>query len=339
MKSNWLRLRSGEMDWNVFRFRAGMLRAARLFFEREGFLEVEPPLLTACPTLDSNIRSIKAQVEDGSGKSGPFFLHTSPEHSMKKLLAAGAERIFYIGKVFSDGEITGLHNPEFTMAEWYRAGADFNGIMRDTENLVRFIAKETAAPDPLRFGGRSIELSAPWKRITMRELFTAKAGIDLDASADIEPFRAAARKAGVPTEKDDDWETVFFRVFLEKIEPGLGFPSPVFVTGYPARMGLMARRKQDEPDWVERAELYMGGLELANGYTELTDAGEQRGRFMEELGRKRAQGCPDYRMDEELLQALELGLPPCAGMALGLDRLIMLFLDKKQIRDVLLFPF
>jgi lysyl-tRNA synthetase class 2 len=339
MKPNWLRLRSGELDWKAFEFRAALLRAARLFFEREGFLEVEPPLLTPFPTLDSNIQSIKADVKDGSGESRPFFLHTSPEHSMKKMLAAGAERIFYIGKVFRDGEVTALHNPEFTMAEWYRAGADLNGIMRDTEALVRFIAGQTGVPLPFQYGGRSVDLSAPFKRMTVRELFRDRAGVDLGACGTKESFSNAANKAGVLVEKDDDWETVFFRVFLEKIEPGLGFPSPVFVTEYPARMGLMARRKAGEPDWVERAELYMGGLELANGYTELTDAGEQRGRFMEELGRKRAQGFHDYRMDEELLQALELGLPPCAGIALGLDRLIMLFLDKKQIQDVLLFPF
>jgi lysyl-tRNA synthetase class 2 len=326
------------MNWEVFRFRAAVLRAARLFFEENGFLEIEPPLLTSCPALDANIRSVRAAVSGPSGKFLPFFLHASPEHAMKKLLSAGAQRIFYVGKVFRDGEITALHNPEFTMAEWYRTGAGFEDIMRDTENLVRFIARKTGAPDPLPYGGRAIDWSASWKRVRVRECFMAKAGMDLEACATRASLSLAAKEAGIHTEPDDDWETVFFRVFLEKIEPGLGFPSPVFVTEYPARMGLMAKRKKDEPVWVERAELYMGGLELANGYTELTDPVEQRERFAEELRKKRAEGLSDYVMDEELLHALELGLPPCAGMALGLDRLVMLLLNKKRIQDVLLFP-
>ncbi|HEX9935315.1 MAG TPA: EF-P lysine aminoacylase EpmA [bacterium] len=335
---NWIRLHSGLMDWEVFRLRERVIRAARSFFRSKGFMEIEAPLLVPCPTLDSNIHPFRTEMETEIGGTGALYLHTSPEHAMKKLLVAGSGDIFYLGKVFRNREQTRLHNPEFTMIEWYRVGADYLGIQRDAEDLIQYIIGETGLPNRLTWSGKEVDFSPPWNRSTVRDLFHTRAGINLDSCPDAVDFAALAGEMGIVTRHDDDWESVFFRVFLEKIEPGLGLPKPVFVVDYPLCMGLMAERKQHDPQWVERAELYVAGLELANGYTELTDAAEQRRRFREDSIKKRNQGSEDCRIDEELLHALELGLPPCAGMALGLDRLIMLLSGKTEICDVLLFP-
>lgn len=337
-RPNWRKLREGEMDWNVFRLREKVCRSVRTFFQSRKFLEIESPLLTPFPTLDSNIHSLRTDFTDPLNRTHRMYLHTSPEYSMKKLLAAGSGNIFFLGKTFRDREMTNRHNPEFTLVEWYRIDADYRDIQQDTEDLIRFVADEVLSKESWTYGGKDIDLSTPWKRMTVQELFRDKAGIDLDCCRDAKSLCDSAKKSGMYCRPSDDWETLFFRIFLEAIEPGLGFPSPVFVTDYPVRLGLMARRKPDDPEWVERTELYLGGLELANGYTELTDPAEQKLRLAEELRKKADEGFADYRMDDELIRALELDLPPCAGIALGLDRLIMLLADKQDIREVLAFP-
>ena len=336
--ANWQKLRSGDMDWSVFRLRAKIVQAMRAFFESQDFLEIDAPLLTPFPTLDANIHSLESVSTAADGIRKTLFLHTSPEHAMKKLLAAGAERIFFLGKVFRDRELTRLHNPEFTMLEWYRANATYHDIQDDTEAVVRHVAQAVFSSDVLTFQGHQIDLTPPWPRVRLNDLFIQKAGIDLEADMSISALEKAADSLSVHRHPDDDWETLFFRIWMDKIEPGLGLDKPVFVTDYPSRMGLMAKRKADNPDWVERAELYMAGVELANGYSELLDAEEQRQRFLQEQEEKRAQGYGHYAVDEELLDALDSGIPPSAGMALGVDRLVMLLLDKPDIRDVIPFP-
>jgi lysyl-tRNA synthetase class 2 len=337
-KPNWQKLQSGEMDWKIFRLRENVNRAVRSFFQAHGFMEIESPLLTPYPTLDSNIHSIKTEFHDENGKSMPLFLHSSPEHSMKKLLSSGAERIFYLGKVFRDRELTSLHNPEFTMVEWYRTNSDYHDVQKDALGLICRVVENTLSSSCLIYQGKKIDLSPPWDRIPVRDLFMNHTGIDLeDHQTDIS-LKKAAERIGVHFRQEDDWETIFFRILLEKIEPHLGFPKPVFVVDYPAKMGLMAKRNARNPEWVERVELYIGGLELANGYSELTDPVEQRERFIEEQKKKHGEGHKNYPIDEELIHAMELGLPPCAGIALGLDRLIMILADKKEIQEVLPFP-
>jgi lysyl-tRNA synthetase class 2 len=335
-KPNWEKLRDGELDWEIFRFRAHMLQAARRFFEERDFLEIEPPFCVPHPTLDANIRSIPLTLETPERRI-PAWLHTSPEHAMKKLLAAGADRIVSFGKVFRQGEVTAMHNPEYTMIEWYRRDADYRDILADTEELVAFIAREAIGGQQIQFQGLDVDLSLPFDRKDIRTLFRDKAGIDLDAAKDDESFRREATQVGFPFSSDDDWESLFFKIFLDRIEPGLGSPKPVFVTDYPARMGLMAKTKPDDPRWVERAELYIAGVELANGYSELDDPVEQRTRFEADQRIKQTteESAP---IDWELIRALESGIGRAAGMALGFDRLVMLLLDKPDIRDVILFP-
>ena len=335
---NWKRLKQGDLDWSVFSARMRVLQAVREFFVQRNFLEIEAPLMTPYPTLDANILSVPARYDDGLGRQGTLFLHSSPEHAMKKLLAAGAERIVSIGKVFRDAEQTRLHNGEFTMVEWYRSNSDYHEIMADTEALIRHVASALGRQTFLTFQERLIDLSSPWRRRTVRDLFLCHVGIDLEQAWEVEALRSAAKAHGIHTEEDDDWETLYFRLFLEKIEPYLGLGAPEFVVDYPSCMGLMAKKKKDAPLWVERAELYMGGLELSNGYSELVDPDEQLERFKADQAIKKRQTGIAYPIDNELIEALREGVPPSAGMALGLDRLIMLLLDKSHITDVLLFP-
>ncbi len=334
---NWEKLRDDKLDWSVFKSRAQIIELTRQFFKDQGFLEIEAPLLTPYPTLDSNIYSIESGLESESGTRTPMYLHTSPEHTMKKLLAAGAEKIFYLGKVFRNREQTPLHNPEFTMCEWYRTHADYHQMMEDTESLICFLADNLWKEYNGAYQKHPIDLTPGWQKQSVQSLFFKKAGIDLNLAKDVKTFQKLVQEQSFQIRDEDTWEDIYFKIFLDRIERNLGFPKPLFVTDYPARMGLMAKRHADNPDRVERTELYIAGLELANGYSELTDPDEQRQRFLNEQKVKQKAGY-DYPIDEELIDALKSGLPPCAGMALGLDRLMMLFLDKTNIEDVLLFP-
>ena len=325
-----------NIDWLLFQKRAAILRSIRSYFDSQGFLEVESPILTPYPTLDANILSMKSVLNLDHRHT--LFLHTSPEHTMKKLLAAGAGNIYYLGKVFRDGELTDLHNPEFTMAEWYRTDATYEDIIQDTQNLIVHVAQDVFGSTSFDYDEQPIDLSPAWDRTTLTDLFLEKTGISLPDCYDLSDFKKTAADHGFRVQSDDDWESLFFRIYLEKVEPGLGIPKPLFITDYPARMGLMARRKANDLERVERVELYIGGLELANGYTELLDPDEQKERFLEQLMKKEDAGFQEYRIDEELLEALPAIPSPTAGIALGVDRLIMLLTNKSDIWDVILFP-
>ena len=339
MKPNWKKLRSGELDWEIFHLRARVFKEIRRFFEKNDFIEIEAPVLTPYPTLDNNIHSIETQICDNTNCSYTMFLHTSPEHAMKKLLAAGARKIYFLGKVFRNRELTPLHNPEFTMVEWYRTSANYGHIQKDIENIIIAILQETHSTMHMEYRNNKKDLTRPRDRISMTDLFQEYAQLNLENCLNLYGLQEAAQNIGIPFGKNEGWETLFFRIFIEKIEPHLGFPRPTFVVDYPAQLGLMAQRKENNSEWVERVELYIGGLELANGYSELVNPDEQRDRFIAELEKKQDEGYPHYPIDEELIESLNTGIPPCAGIALGVDRLIMLLTGKTNIHDVILFPF
>jgi elongation factor P--(R)-beta-lysine ligase len=339
METNWRKLRSGRLDWGIFRARHSVIREIRSFFDSRDYLETDAPLLTPYPTLDANILSVRADLRSETGRLHRMFLQSSPEYPMKKLLAAGASRIYFCGKAFRDGECTPLHNPEFTLLEWYRDGAGYADLMDETEALIRAAARRVLGTERVPFREKTLDLSPPWPRIPVRRLFREKTGSDLTPGIGLDSLKEIARRLNVHFNHDEDWETVFQRIFMEKVEPGLGETVPVFLTDYPLRLGLNAKRKTDDPEWTERVELYAGGLEIANGYTELTDASEQKSRFLSDQERKQKETGNELPVDMDLIDAMTSGLPPCAGIALGVDRLLMLLTDSRSIQDVLLFPF
>lgn len=290
------------------RARAAIVSALRETLACDGFLEVETPARIPAPAPETHI---------DPEPSGSSFLIASPELQMKRLLAAGYERIFQICRCFRRAERGDLHLPEFTMLEWYRADGTTNDLMADCERLVEAAARAAGAfPEAIR-GGRAIRLAPPWERLEIQDAFERWAGWRPGPSPD--PFR-------------------FDRDLVSLVEPSLPADRPVFLAGYPAAMASLARLDPDDPERAERFELYIGGLELANGFAELTDPAEQRARFVEEQAARAAAGKPVSPIDERFLAALELGLPPAAGIALGLDRLAMLLTDAKTIDDVVAFP-
>jgi lysyl-tRNA synthetase class 2 len=323
--------------------RAAIVAAVRRFFAAEGFVEVETPALQVSPGLEPHLKAFATTLAAPDGRTSQLHLHTSPEFAMKKLLAGGEPRLFQLARVFRNGERSDTHHPEFTMLEWYRAGADYRALMADCEGLLRAALAAAAAP-VFRWRGRASDPTLPWQRISVAEAFRRHAGIDLLATApdpyspDAGLLAAAARRIGLRCADDDGWDDIFFRIFLERIEPHLGSPAPTILYDYPVSMAALSRAKADDPRLAERFELYVAGLELANAFSELTDAAEQRRRFEADRALRRHLYGEAYPVDEDFLAALGHGLPPCAGIALGFDRLVMLATGAERIDDVLWLP-
>jgi lysyl-tRNA synthetase class 2 len=298
------------------RRRAVIVSQVRSFFEARDFLEVETPLLVPSPGLDVHLAAFEVPVG-----SGARFLSTSPEYQMKRLLADGHRRIFQIAKAFRKDERGDHHNPEFTMLEWYRAPSDVEDVMRDTEQLVAqvtggAVVLEDASGAP----GTSHDAEPPFRLVTVLQAFAAFAG-------------SPPEETLAMAERDEDR---FYRLLVDRVEPAIeAMRCAVFLTEYPATQASLARRKPGAPAVAERFELYLGGLELCNGFGELTDPGEQRARFEHDLRVRAARGLPAYPIDERFLEALRRGLPECAGNALGLDRLVALSCGTANIADVL----
>ena len=325
----------------VARARARLHGAIRSFFAGRGFEEVETPYLVPAPGMEPHIDAFRAEfLPEGGGQARPLWLHTSPEYAMKRLLADGFERVFQLGRVFRNGEVSASHNPEFTMLEFYRAGADYQGIMRDLEELVEACARALLGGTCVAAGGRALDLAAPYERLTVAEAFLRHAGVSSDAwGRGAAELASALRRAGLdPGRRDDAFDDLFFRVFLDRIEPALVAEGrPVYVVDWPAPMAALSRVKASDPRFAERFELYTGGLELANGFTELTDAAEQRRRLEEERALRARLGRPAYPIDERFLEALAR-MPAAGGVAVGIDRLLMLLVGAQSIDEVLLFP-
>jgi len=324
--------------------RGRVLDAVRGFFRQRGYVEVDTPALQVSPGLEPHLRAFATELRDPRDRRiATRYLHTSPEFAMKKLLAAGEPRIWQLAHVFRNGEHSTTHHPEFSMLEWYRAGASYLDLMEECEALVR-VCQEAAGVDALTWRGRSADARCEWHRITVAEAFRQHCGIDLLATApdpsrpDADRLAEAASAIGIAPHAGDDWETLFFRILLERIEPLLGLGAPTILYDYPLSMGALSRRRPNNPRLAERFEVYVCGLELANAFGELTDPAEQRTRFLADQARKQALYGEVYPIDEDFLTALEAGLPPCAGIALGFDRLVMLATAADDIEDVLWAP-
>jgi lysyl-tRNA synthetase class 2 len=302
------------------RRRAAIIATLRRFFEERAYLEVETPALVPSPGLDLHLDAF--QIHNPS-RDESTYLVTSPEYQMKRLLSGGMPRIVQLARCFRQGEQGGRHNPEFTMVEWYRAFSTVAAMMTETEALVRHVFDRHLTAPLVTPEGRRIDWAGPFERLALTATFERFAQLPPS-----ETLRLAA--------SDEDR---FFRLLVEQVEPGLArLGRPVFVHDFPAPMASLARLKPGAPEVCERFELYVGDLELCNGFGELTDPDEQRRRLDADQARRTAAGKPVYPIDERFLAALTEGMPPAAGNALGLDRLIALCLGSQEIADTQSFP-
>ena len=302
MAKNWSLARRKK----ALQQRANILQAIRDFFIAQGFFEVETPHRIPAPAPESHIDAIP---------SGSWFLHTSPELCMKRMLAAGYEKIFQICRCWREGERGSQHIPEFTLLEWYHSGIDYRMLMEECATLIQTVASKVGVGERVVFRNQAIDLTSSWERIPVREVFHQYAKTAMEE----------ALKNGL-----------FDEIMVRDIEPRLGIRKPTFIYDYPAQRGALARLRPQDKAVAERFELYVGGLELANGFSELVDPEEQRRRFEKENENRRGMGKSVYAMPEKFLEDLR-EMPPSAGIALGIDRLVMIFLDASSIDEVVAF--
>ncbi|MFZ4381690.1 MAG: EF-P lysine aminoacylase EpmA [Sandarakinorhabdus sp.] len=308
--------------------------ALRHWFADQGFTEVECGAVQVSPGNETHLHGFPVLWRPDGGAEQTRYLHTSPEFAAKKLLAAGETQIVDFARVWRNGEVGPLHSPEFTMVEWYRANADWTTVIADTLALAR-AAQAAGGQGALRWQGRSCDASAAPEMITVEQAFSRHAGIDLAACLDDRAALAAA--ARLTPRPDDTWSDIFSRIIVT-IEPKLGNGRLTFLTHYPVCEAALARPCPTDPRWAERFEAYACGVELANGFGELTDAAEQRRRFEADMDEKQRLYARRYPLDEDFLAALS-AMPPASGVALGFDRLALLALGGTDIRQVIWTPF
>jgi len=366
----WKKLKENPKLWDRYFVREKVLRETRNFFLKEGFHEVETPLLNPALPPESYLEVFETELIFRDKTRRRAFLTASPEMSLKKLLAAGIGDCFEICKSFRNQEDRSLlHNPEFTMIEWYRVNADYRKVMEDVENWIYYLAanpdiqchcesdvtSDEAIPsglprhfvprnDKLQNSGiltyknKTLDLTPPWERISIKESFQKYAGLDLDSHFDLEKMKKAAKKKGYKVE-NNTWEELFNQIFLNEIEPHLGNEGkPTIIYDYPKDMAALAKLKKSDPNYAERFEFYLFGIELGDAYTELTDWKEQEERFKNEVQLRKKLGKIEFDYDRDFIEALKSGLPDCSGIAVGLDRLIMILSGADNVADTLFFP-
>ena len=321
--------------------RARVRNACRGYFEAQGFQEIEASILQTSPGNETHLHAFATALETPSGTRRPLYLHTSPEFACKKLLAAGETKIFDFARVFRNRERGVLHHPEFTLLEWYRANEPYEEVMRDCVALIA-AAATAAGATRFRFRDREADPFAVPDRISVAEAFDHFAGIDLlktltAGEADRGALAAQAGKAGIAFASDDTWSDIFSRILVERVEPRLGHGRATILYEYPAIEAALARAKASDPRVAERFEVFICGVELANGFGELTDAAEQRHRFDRAMAEKERRYGSRYPIDEDFLLALAQ-MPPASGVALGFDRLVMLATGATHIEQVIWTP-
>jgi lysyl-tRNA synthetase class 2 len=322
--------------------RGAVTRAFRHWFETRDFIEVETSALQVSPGNETHLHAFATEALGLAGDRAPFYLRTSPEFACKKLLTAGEPRIFDFARVWRNRERGPLHHPEFTLLEWYRAGANYETLMDDCAALVA-LAAETVGTKTFEFGGKACDPFAAPERITVAQAFDRFAGVDLlasvpiDGAPDRDGLAAQAAAAGVRVAPDDTWSDIFSRVVVERIDPKLGVDRPSILYEYPRPEAALARPSPSDPRVADRFELFVCGVELANCFGELTDPDEQRRRFDAAMDEKARLYGERYPIDEDFLAALAL-MPAASGAALGFDRLVMLATGALRVDDVLWTP-
>jgi elongation factor P--(R)-beta-lysine ligase len=328
---------SRHADRRPFLLARGAVRTAvRAWFEAHGFIEVECGALQVSPGNETHLHAFATSQRHEDGRSQPLYLHTSPEFACKKLLAAGEARIFDFARAYRNRESGPLHAAEFTMLEWYRARETWDVVIADAVEIVRAAATALGATD-LRWRARSCDPYRDAERVTLLQAFEAHAGIVQAPFWDDAAFKAAARRAGHPPREGETASDLFSRILVEHVEPKLGNGRLTILCEYPISEAALARPCTHDPRFAERFELYACGVELANGFGELTDPAEQRRRFEADMSAKQSLYGERYPIDEEFLAALS-HMPPASGVALGFDRLVVLAAGARSIDDVLWTP-
>ena len=323
------------------RRRARLTAETRAFFTARGYLEIETPSLTPAPGMEVHLAVFRTRFEPIlAGEGRDLWLRTSPELAIKRLLAGGVGPCFELARVWRNGEVSPRHSPEFTMLEWYVPGMSFDGLMDETEAFCRAVLPPRVAHE-----GVETDVSLPFERLTMAEAFFRFAdGLDIlatvraDGEGDTAALATAAAAIGAPAQAGEEWEDIFFRLLLDRVEPRLGRDRATFLTHWPAPQAALARRDPADPRAALRFELFVAGIELANAFDELTNAAEQRARFIRDVEERKRRYDNAWPVDEDFLAAIDHGLPSTAGIALGFDRLAMLASGAPSVEQVLWLP-
>ncbi len=333
--STWSDLKNNQRLKEIYNTRIEIIKLTREFFWSQGFIETDTPIAVHLASQEPYLNPLPVAIHDANGKQADFYLRTSPEFALKKLLAAGYEKIFEIGKCFRDFEsFGGNHNTEFTMIEWYRAPGKYQDIMDDTENLFKFVGKKLNK-NVVKYKDKEIDIVEGWSRFSMKEVWKKFVGVNLDDYLEVGSLSELAKSKGYNVQENEPYEDIFYKIFLNEIELNLGNDNPIFVYDYPAQMSSLSRLCEYDNRYAERFELYIGGLELANAYGELTDSVEQEKRLVEDMEKRKQLNKPVWPVDPDFIEALKSGMAPAGGIALGVDRMVLLFTGAKDLNEVI----
>lgn len=315
----------------TFITRSKIISALRSFLDNRGFLEVETPILNTIP----GGASARPFITHHNTLDIDMYMRIAPELYLKRLIVGGFERVYEIGRLFRNEGMDTRHNPEFTTVELYQAYTDYYGMMDLTEDLFKYIAREVIGSESIAYQGTEIKICEPWRRVTMAEAVLEATGIDF-MNDSLDSCIAKANAQGLELEKDLSWGKALYEVFDQKVEPTL--VQPTFILDYPVEVSPLAKRKKSDPRLTERFEFFITSREMGNAFSELNDPIDQKARFMDQVKEREKGDDEAQMMDEDFVTALEYGMPPTGGLGIGIDRLVMLFTDEYNIRDVLLFP-
>jgi EF-P lysine aminoacylase GenX len=333
--TKWQDLRSNPYLWKIFKTRAHLIKKIRVFFDTQGFLEVQTPLLAPYLIPESYLEIFETEMENKLGKKTKAYLTTSPEMWHKKLLAASSGNIYEITKSFRNTDIEGhFHNPEFTLLEWYRISSDYKETMKDCQQLIRFLNNNKPL---LTYQGKQLDISKPFLRISAAEAFEKYAGVKQKDLFSLDKIRSAAEENKLAIKRNDSWEDIYNLLFLQAVEPNLGMEQPTIIYDFPGQFAPLAKPNPQNPKFKKRFEVYLFGVELADAYDELTDPKLQKKEFIKEENLRKKLNKTPHPADKDFLEALKKGLPDCSGVALGIDRLTMIFTDQTDINNVILF--
>jgi lysyl-tRNA synthetase class 2 len=316
----------------TFEIRSKIIRSIRNYLDERGYLEVETPILHTT----AGGAAARPFITHHNTLGIDMYLRIATELHLKRLIIGGFDKVYEIGRIFRNEGMSVKHNPEFTSIEIYKAYGDYYDMMELTEDMIVSVAKEVLGTTRIEYQGVEIDLTPPWRRMTMIEAVKEYTGLDFSSISTGEEARKAAQKVGVSIDKDATWGRALNEVFEEKVEEHL--IQPIFIKDYPIEVSPLAKKIKDDPRLTYRFEVFITGREMGNAFSELNDPVDQRERFMEQA-RQRAAGDEEaHMMDEDFIHALEIGMPPTGGLGIGIDRLVMLLTDSYSIRDVILFP-